>query len=142
LARADTSIHVVDVKTHRVSTLPGSQGMWSPRWSPVGHVIAGLSSFDERGLVLYDLRNQTQTELYSQGCDWPSWSSDGEFLYFLKGPVWWRVRIRDRKAEPVGFPKDFTPANWDWFVAGPNGSLITARSVGTGGIYTLDWELP
>jgi eukaryotic-like serine/threonine-protein kinase len=142
LARADTSIHVVDVKTHRVSTLLGSQGMWSPRWSPVGHVIAGLSSFDERGLVLYDLRNQTQTELYSQGCDWPSWSSDGEFLYFLKGPVWWRVRIRDRKAEPVGFPKDFTPANWDWFVAGPNGSLITARSVGTGGIYTLDWELP
>jgi Tol biopolymer transport system component len=141
LARADTSIHVVDVKTHRVSTLPGSQGMWSPRWSPDGHAIAGLSSFDERGLVLYDLRAQTQTELYSQDGDWANWSSDGEFLYFLKG-VWWRVRIRDRKAEPVGLPKDFTPANWGWFVTGPNGSLITARSVGTGGIYALDWELP
>jgi hypothetical protein len=91
---------------------------------------------------LYDLRNRTQTELYSHGGDWPTWSSDGEFLYFLKDVGWWHVRIRNRKAEPVGLLKDFTPANWGWFVAGPNGSLITARNVGTGGIYALDWELP
>jgi eukaryotic-like serine/threonine-protein kinase len=141
----DASLHVVDVKTHRVSTLPGSEGMWSPRWSPDGNAIAGLSSFEGRGLVLYDLRTQTLTELFSQGSGYPSWSSDGEFLYFsktLSEDLWWRVRIRDRKAEPLGPPKDFTPANWGWFVAGPNGSLITARSVGTGGIYALDWELP
>ena len=28
------AIHVVDLKTSRVSALPKSEGMWSPRWSP------------------------------------------------------------------------------------------------------------
>jgi Tol biopolymer transport system component len=27
-------VHVVDLKTGRVSVLPGSEGMWSPKWSP------------------------------------------------------------------------------------------------------------
>src|ERR1035438_9596648 len=34
------AIHVVDLKTSRVSALPKSEGMWSPRWSPDGRFIA------------------------------------------------------------------------------------------------------
>jgi len=92
--------------------------------------------------VLYDLRAQTQTELYSQDGGWPNWSADGEFLYFSKDSDWWRVRIRDRKAELVGGAKNFMLANWGWFVVAPNDSVIAARNIGTGDIYALDWELP
>jgi Tol biopolymer transport system component len=140
----DEFIHVVDVKTQRISTLPGSQGMWSPRWSPDGHSIAGISSFEGRGLVLYDLRTRRQTELSSQENGYPSWSADGEFLYFYNDndSDWWRVRIRDRKVELVSRSNNFTPANWGWFVVDPDGSLITSRSTGAGDIYALDWELP
>src|SRR5947208_6406203 len=31
-----TAIHVLDMKTHQVSTLPGSEGLYSPRWSLTG----------------------------------------------------------------------------------------------------------
>jgi dipeptidyl aminopeptidase/acylaminoacyl peptidase len=57
----DESIHVVDMKTHRITTLPGSKGMWSPRWSPDGHSIAGHSNFEGRGLVLANSYTFTMT---------------------------------------------------------------------------------
>jgi Tol biopolymer transport system component len=55
-------IRVLDLKTNRVSILPGSEGMWSPHWSPDGSVIAGLSAGLAR-LMLYDLRTRKQTSL-------------------------------------------------------------------------------
>jgi Tol biopolymer transport system component len=139
------AIHVVDVKTGRVSTLPGSDGMWSPRWSPDGHFIAGLSRDD--ALDLYETRTQTQIDLPSPGgsAGYPNWSPDGEFLYFRGGDLgWWRVRIRDRKEELVNSLKDISVPGvwgWEWFAFAPNNSLITARSTGTGDVYALDWEV-
>lgn len=129
-------IQVVDLKTRRFSRLPGSQGMWSPRWSPDGRFIAGENA------VLYDLQTDRQTPLFNQGCGYPLWSRTGQFLFCHSNSGWWRIRVRDRKADLVAAPKDFTPANWRWFVVAPDGSLITSRSTGAGDIFALDWELP
>jgi len=137
----EESIQVLEVKTNRISALPGSEGMWSPRWSPNGRFIAGLSAVVSR-LMLYDLRSQTRTVLSSQGCGYPNWSRSSEFLFCHSDSGWFRVGILDHKAELVSGPKNFTPADWGWFVLDPNDSLITARSTGTGDIYALDWELP
>ncbi len=41
---SEASIHMLDLKTRRVTTLPGSEGMWSPRWSSDERFIAGLSA--------------------------------------------------------------------------------------------------
>jgi hypothetical protein len=65
-----------------------------------------------------------------------------EFLYFYYDQSWWRVRIRDRKAERIGRAANFNPAGWGWFAIAPNDSLVVARSIGTGDIYALAWELP
>jgi eukaryotic-like serine/threonine-protein kinase len=35
-------IRMLDLKTHEVSTLPGSDGLFSPRWSPDGRYMAAL----------------------------------------------------------------------------------------------------
>jgi hypothetical protein len=67
---------------------------------------------------------------------------DSEFLYFYYDQSWWRVRIRDRKAERIGRAANFNPAGWGWFAIAPNDSLVVARSIGTGDIYALAWELP
>jgi serine/threonine protein kinase/Tol biopolymer transport system component len=135
-------IHVVDVRTKRISTLPGSQGMWSPRWSPKGDFIAGNSKFEGLGgLMLYDLQKHTQAELFNQGANYPNWSPDGEFLYFYRDPNLWRFRIRNRKMELVSRLK-FAPANFGWFVVARDDSLITARNIGGGDIYALELELP
>jgi serine/threonine protein kinase/Tol biopolymer transport system component len=136
---SERSIHVLDLKTHKVSILPGSEGMWSPRWSPNGRFIAGLTE----KLVVYDLQTKRQTELPGEAPGYPSWSPDSEYLFFEhSNSSWWRVRIRDRKLELIKSLQNISPAGRGWFVCTPNGNLITARNIGTGDIYALDLELP
>ena len=55
-ADTDSSIRVLDVNTHQVSTLPGSKGLYSPRWSPDGRYIVAMT-FDSRSLMLFDFAN-------------------------------------------------------------------------------------
>ena len=128
----------------------GSEGMWSPRWSPDGRFIAGLSGSGLDKLTLYDLRTRKQTQLSDLPSDGPSWSWDGEFLFFESGfesgfesDQWvWRVRMRDRKVERITNLTNIRVAGWGWCAAAPNDSFITARDAGTGEIYALDWEAP
>ncbi len=139
---AGASIHVVDLKTSRVSVLPGSEGTWAPRWSPSGRFIAGQSTSGEK-IVLYDYQTHQQSELSRVPSGYPSWSKDGESLFYETGgddASWWRVRLRDRKTERVAALKNMRVDQW--FAPAPNNSLITARNIGTEEIYALDWEAP
>ncbi len=36
------AIYIVDLATHQVSTIPGSENLFSPRWSPDGQYLAAL----------------------------------------------------------------------------------------------------
>jgi Tol biopolymer transport system component len=38
-----STIRILDLRTHQVDTLPGSQGLFSPRWSPDGRYIPAFS---------------------------------------------------------------------------------------------------
>ena len=67
---------------------------------------------------------------------------DGEFLFFNSAGGWWRVRVRERKAEPVTRPKNISLAGWGWFATAPNDSPVTARNMGVDQIYALDWDAP
>ena len=94
--------------------------------------------------MLYDLQTQKQTELSSLRSDFPSWSGNGEFLFFMTpgdDASWWRVRMRDRKVERVLRLKDMKVSD-GWFAPTPNNTLITSQETGTAEIYALDWEAP
>jgi len=41
--RENAEIRTIDIRTGRISILPGTQGLWSPRWSPDGRRFAALS---------------------------------------------------------------------------------------------------
>ena len=92
-------LRVIDVKTRRISTVPGSESLWSPRWSPNGNYLAAISG-NSQNLVLYGVRTHEQAELARGGIGYPSWSRDSGFVYFDtigSDPAFYRVRIRDRK---------------------------------------------
>ena len=142
-AGGEESIHVVDPKTNHVSTLPGAERMWSPRWSPDGRFIAGLSRYPVNKLMLYDLRTRRQTLLSDLPSGCPTWSRDGESLFFGDESAGiWRIWMRDRKVERVADLSGIRVAGWGWFATAQNNSLITARDAGTDEIYALDWEAP
>jgi Tol biopolymer transport system component len=84
------SIHVVDLKSSRVSVLPGSEGMWSPRWSPNGASLAfGATDHDRSGeesIHVVDLKTNHVSALPgSEGMWSPRWSPDGRFIAGLSG---------------------------------------------------------
>jgi Tol biopolymer transport system component len=149
--RADLSMRVIrliDLKTRRVSAIPGAEGLWSPRWSPKGSHIVALSS-DGRRLVLYDLKTRQQTELARGELDILDWSRNGEFVYFYtrtgNDVTFLRVRIRDRRTEPIVGLKDVnntTGTFGPWTGLAPDGSLLVQRDAGASEIYALDWEAP
>src|SRR6201981_89273 len=74
-------LQTVNLQTHGVSAVPGSQGLRGPRWSPDGRYIS-CSGADK--LVLFDVATQKRTE-QAPGMDtgWQSWSRDGKYDYFF-----------------------------------------------------------
>ena len=54
-------LRVLDLDSHQITTLPGSEAMWSPRWSPNGRFIAGLHGGPTGGIKIFDFETQRWT---------------------------------------------------------------------------------
>jgi serine/threonine protein kinase/Tol biopolymer transport system component len=147
LVNADSSaIHLLDLRSHQISTLPESEGYFSPRWSPNGRYIVATPGKTE-GLVLFDFQSGKWTELTQTPAGFPNWSADGKCVYFLgrlKNREVLRVRISDRKVELVADLKDLpTTGYWSASLAlTPDDSPLLLRNLGTQDVYALDWEAP
>ncbi len=135
---------LIDLKSHVIRKLPGSEGLWSPRWSPDGVWIAALE-VPVFKLCLYNMQTHARKELTEMGVGWPAWSRDSQFIYFEdnRTTAWFRVNIKDGKVERLASfsALKFAPLT-GWIGLSPEGSLISARDVGSTEIYALDWEGP
>ena len=140
------ALHVMDLKTRQVSSLPDSQGLYSPRWSPDGRYIAALRAGPET-LTLFDFSTHEwigQTTSVTVG--YPNWSRDSRYIHFDApgaDPAFYRVRISDRKLERLVSLKDVRRSGFfGWTGLAPDDSPMLVRDVGTEEIYALDWQAP
>ena len=143
-ANPDSSVRLLDVNTHQLSTLPDSKGLYSPRWSPDGRYIAAMN-FDSRILMLFDFQNQKWQELARVTMGFPNWSKNSDYVYFLHEedhPSVMRVHISDHKVETVADLKHFRQAGyWSvWLGMAPDDSPLLLRDTGTQEVYALDWH--
>ncbi len=143
-ASPQSVIQLLDVNTHQVSTVPGSTGLYSPRWSPDGRYIAAMN-FDSRVLMLFDFQTQKWQELARVTMGFPNWSKNSDYVYFLHEedhPSVMRVHISDHKVETVADLKRFRQAGyWSvWLGMAPDDSPLLLRDTGTQEIYALDWQ--
>jgi eukaryotic-like serine/threonine-protein kinase len=143
------AIHILDLKSRRVSTLPGSAGYFSPHWSPDGRYISGTIVASQK-LMLFD----TSTQKWTKPCDcqvgYPMWSHDGKYLYFRHSPApdkadrIVRFRMSDRKIEDVAeiskIGRDTTGSWGQWFGLAPDDSPLLARDISTREIYALEMQ--
>jgi WD40 repeat protein len=141
-----TVIRVFDLKTHQISTLPGSEGLFSPRLSPDGRYAAAMPS-NSLSIMLFDFHAQKWSELTKGGAGYPSWSRNGQYIYFLHwpdNPAVLRVRIRDATVERVVDLNNFRITGYfdNWIGLAPDDSPLLLRDTGTQEIYALDWQAP
>ena len=105
----NTTIRILDIRTNQISTLSGSKGFFSPRWSPDGRYLIALP-FNGRSLMLFNFATQKWEEITNISLGFPNWSKNGDYVYFMHAedqPSVMRIRIRDRKLERVADLKNF-----------------------------------
>ena len=142
----NSAIRMVDLKTHQVSTLPGSRSMYSARWSPDGRYIVAKPAHLHT-LVLFDFQTQKWTQFAQVRASYLNWSRDGQYLYFLRwleNPAVMRIRISDREMEQVSDLSNLpTTGNLGpWVGLDLDDSPLVLKDEGTQDVYALDWEQP
>ena len=146
-ASAASGIDILDLATHTVSTVPGSQGFYSARWSPDGKHLVAFNT-DETKLLLFDFQTQKWTELAKGFFSWPNFSRDGQYVFVLtaKGAsAVLKIRLTDGKTEQVADLKSFVYTGHivdGWLSLAPDDSPLLFRDAGTSDVYALDWEEP
>ena len=61
------NLRVLDLASHQITTLPGSEGVWSPRWSPNGRFIAGLYAGPTGRVKIFDFETQRWSVVQGTG---------------------------------------------------------------------------
>lgn len=138
------AIHVLNLKTQNVESLPESDGFFAPSWSPDGRYVGAMAS-DGQKIMLFDFKSRAWTDL-AHGSGLMKWSRDGKYLYYLRyGPesAVMRMRVSDRHEEEVvrlkGIRQTGRLAGLEFSLT-PDGAPIVLRDVGTQEVYSLDWS--
>jgi Tol biopolymer transport system component len=142
----DMSINMLDLKAHRITKVAGSDGLFSPRWSPDGRYLVALS-VDFTKVMLFDFKTQQWSTWFTEpagSVSYPLWSSDSKFLYFddmvTDEETIRRVNLGEDHAERVYALRhiDRYLGPWGYWVGqAPDGSWMFVRDRSTQEVYSL-----
>jgi Tol biopolymer transport system component/DNA-binding winged helix-turn-helix (wHTH) protein len=143
-ASTQKDIRILDLETKAISVLPGSTGMFSPRWSPDGRYIAAMT-LDQHSLLVFDRTTVKWSKVAEGTIHNPVWSRDGKFLYFQaleedEVPIW-RVSIDTRRLERICDRRISVTADTIDFVGlAPDGNPIGALVFWAADVYGMNWK--
>jgi Tol biopolymer transport system component len=140
------AIHRIDLSTGKVQTLPGSEGLFTARWSLDGRYVAALN-IDQHQLFLFDIGTQKWHKLADaiDSADL-SWSRDSKYLYTtIRGasPRIVRIRAADGHQETVLDLRaqdrfDLTEDDDLEFSLAPDDAVILHRQIHSNEVYAYD----
>jgi Tol biopolymer transport system component/predicted Ser/Thr protein kinase len=148
----NTFVAMYDLKTHQSSKMPGSQGIFAPRWSPDGRYMLA-ESYDNTKLLLLDLKSQKWQPVVTDvkvSFGYMTWSHDSAYVYFdtfTGDQAYYRLRLSDLKTEKVAdltklrvYVSQYGPGPWTGL--GPGDVPLFPRDISTQEIYALDLQMP
>ena len=99
--------------------------------------------------MVFDRVTQKWQELASMPIGYPSWSRDGQYIYFdttlSEDAAFLRVRVSDHKLERLFSLKGmrrFWGSFGAWTGLAPDDTPLLVRDISSQEIYALDWQTP
>jgi serine/threonine protein kinase len=137
----DSHISTLDLASHQIGTLPGSDGMFAPRWSPDGQFI-NAASLDSSTIYVFALKTQHWSALTTGPHAYAQWSSDSRSIYFLRyatEPAILRIPAAGGEAKLVVSLKHspYIGTNGPWFGLDPTDAPLMLRDASTTDVYAL-----
>jgi Tol biopolymer transport system component len=140
----ESAIRILDLASHQISTLPGSDGKFVPRWSPDGQSILA-QSIDLSALYVFETKTQHWSTVYKGIFAYPWWSADSRFIYLFRykdDKAILRIPATGGDAKVVVGLKDFpyTGTLGLWFGLDPTDAPLMLRNISTTDVYALTLE--
>ena len=145
-AARDLVIHRLDLKTHQVSILPGSEGLYSAHWSSDERYIVA-STVDNSKLMACELATGKWTTVSQPGGRILGWSRNDEYIYYENDGTFYRVNVRRRYPEQVARLRGIQRGTGilgflSWSALAPDDSVLLVREASSEEIYALALEWP
>lgn len=137
-------VHILDLRTKRVTDIPRSEGYFATAWSPSGRYVAASSVKDSR-ILLFDFQTRQWSDV-AEGWDFKKWSRDSQYIFFMRHgdrPAIMKLRLSDRKTEEAASLKGFDQTGrlpGLEFSLDLNGAPMLLRDTGTQEIYSINWD--
>jgi Tol biopolymer transport system component len=144
---SESGIEILDMNTRQVSSISGSQGLFSPRVSPDGRYLAALSA-DSKKLMLYEFATRKWSLLAQATFAYDNWSHDSRYIYledYSHGDDIVRVSVQGGPLQRLESVKDVPRGSdpWaSWLGLDPDDAPVLMRDQSTQEIYALDLQLP
>jgi eukaryotic-like serine/threonine-protein kinase len=137
------ALHLFELRTKQVSTLPGSEGLLAPRWSRDGRYAVALNPVSFT-LMRFDFTTQRWETLTKPLDNYPNWSMDGRYVYYINSqegsPGIYRVEMVSRKVDRVTSLEQIHTTGW--LGIAPDDSPLMLRDTSIQEIYALELEAP
>ena len=146
-------IRILDLATGKVSTMPGSDGYYAPRWSPDGQYLAATQN-PPKSLAVYSVKTRQWTRLKVFEHDWGffEWSPDSKSMYVMRGPVEvatgeptgiYRLTVPEGKWELFAKFEGMNPlvnGAQDFLSVTPDGHVAAMSDTSVTQIYRMRWN--
>jgi eukaryotic-like serine/threonine-protein kinase len=143
-------ISILNLKTLTATKVPGSEGLYSPHWSPDGRYLAAIAD-DGQKLCGFDFTTGKWADWAKMTIGYVNWSRDGKSAYFdgsaAGGSAFYRLRVSDLRIDRVAGLNDLgrqaiDPVFGSWTGLAPDDAALALRDIGSQEIYVLGWEAP
>jgi dipeptidyl aminopeptidase/acylaminoacyl peptidase len=144
-----SEIRIIDIKTRQVSTVPGSSGLFSPRWSPDGRYLAALD-FEvlSKTLRIFDFQTGKWSDWTTDpaGVGYPAWTSDSHYVEYKGDAEVKRIKVGESRPETLfsvkGLNQYSTQEFGGWNDNAADNSRMFLRDASTEDLYKLDVDFP
>jgi Tol biopolymer transport system component len=145
--KSSLPIELFDLKSGKVTALPGSKDLKSPAWSPNGKYLAATSS-DSRHFTILNFTTSKWTEATREfsHIENGTFSRDSKYVFFedQRDSTIYRASVPGAKIQNVASLKDLRRPSLNsrpvWFGIGADNSFLAMRDLGLEEIYALDLQ--